>query len=286
MDIIQALLMGLVQGLGEFLPISSSGHLIAVRWLLGWADPGLAFDVALHLGTLVAVLLYFRTDWIRLVRAVLPTAGSTLAGRFSSNHDTRLAVYIVLATVPAALAGALGESKLEELFHGPTPASQAVGILIIGVVMIIMGGLLWLAERVARHVLEMRDMTLKQALLIGVAQVFAIIPGVSRSGSTITAGLFTGLTRETAARFSFLLGTPVIAGAGVKQVYEIVQAGGLTESESLAFLLGFAAAAVSGYLAIFGLMRYLQRNSTLPFVVYRILLGILLIGLVIMGVRQ
>jgi len=300
LDPIQAIVLGLVQGLSEFIPISSSAHLIIVPWLFGWTDPGITFDVALHIGTLVAVLAYFWQDWVRLIRAAIlslmprqavATAGgggmSTGVGprSLTSNPDARVAWFIVLATIPGALAGLLGETKLDEMFHGATPAAQANGILVIGVVMILLAALLWVAERTARHIHSMEQLTLRQALGIGLAQAFAIIPGVSRSGSTITAGLFMNLKREAAARFSFLLGTPVIVGAGVKKAYDISKTG-IPAGEQMAFFVGFLVAAVSGYFAIFFLLRFLQRNSTLPFIVYRIIIGLGLIALVLLGFRR
>ncbi len=283
MDLIQAIVLGLVQGLAEFIPISSSAHLIIIPWLLGWKDPGLAFDVALHMGTLIAVLVYFWQDWVRLVRGAL---NSIARRNWTADPDGKLAWYIVLATIPGALAGALGESKLDEMFHGSTPSAAANGILIIGVVMIALAVLLWIAERVASHRYDMSHLTLQQALTVGVAQAFAIIPGVSRSGSTITAGLFMNLKREAAARFSFLLGTPVIVGAGVKKGYDILHEGGIPSGDLPAFIVGFLVAAVSGYAAIFLLLRFLQRNTTLPFIVYRVVVGVLLIVFVLAGFRR
>lgn len=280
MDIIQAIILGLVQGLTEFLPVSSSAHLIAIRWLLGWEDPGIAFDVAVHIGTLVAVLLYFRRDWVALLRGAF---AMLIPGRRASEPQGRLAWYIVLACIPAAITGALVEEELEALFHGPTPQSQATGVLIIGVVMIMMAGLLFLAERTANHKYDMSHLTLRQTLVIGVAQTLAVIPGVSRSGSTITAGLFMNLKREAAARFSFLLGTPIILGAGLKQLYDLATEGGLPPGQTTLFLAGFLTAALSGYAAVFGLMRFLQRNSTLVFVAYRVVVGVLLIALALIS---
>jgi undecaprenyl-diphosphatase len=271
-----------VQGLSEFIPISSSAHLIIVPWLFNWPDPGIAFDVALHIGTLVAVLVYFWRDWLRLIGGAVRTLG---ARRLDADPDGRLAWFIVLATIPGALAGLLGESKLDELFHGTTASGRANGILIIGVVMIALAALLYLAERRASHLYDMGHLTLAQALTIGVAQAFAIIPGVSRSGSTITAGLFMNLKREAAARFSFLLGTPVIVGAGVKKAYDISKTG-IPAGDQMAFFVGFLVATVSGYFAIFFLLRFLQRNSTLPFIVYRVIIGLGLIALVLIGFRR
>jgi undecaprenyl-diphosphatase len=282
LDLLQAIVLGLVQGLSEFIPISSSAHLIIVPWLFNWPDPGIAFDVALHIGTLVAVLVYFWRDWLRLIGGAVRTLG---ARRLDADPDGRLAWFIVLATIPGALAGLLGESKLDELFHGTTASGRANGVLIIGVVMIALAALLYLAERRASHLYDMGHLTLAQALTIGVAQAFAIIPGVSRSGSTITAGLFMNLKREAAARFSFLLGTPVIVGAGVKKAYDISKTG-IPAGDQMAFFVGFLVAAVSGYFAIFFLLRFLQRNSTLPFIVYRVIIGLGLIALVLIGFRR
>jgi undecaprenyl-diphosphatase len=282
LDLLQAIVLGLVQGLSEFIPISSSAHLIIVPWLFNWPDPGIAFDVALHIGTLVAVLVYFWRDWLRLIGGAVRTLA---ARRLDADPDGRLAWFIVLATIPGALAGLLGESKLDELFHGTTASGRANGILIIGVVMIALAALLYLAERRASHLYDMGHLTLAQALTIGVAQAFAIIPGVSRSGSTITAGLFMNLKREAAARFSFLLGTPVIVGAGVKKAYDISKTG-IPAGDQMAFFVGFLVAAVSGYFAIFFLLRFLQRNSTLPFIVYRVIIGLGLIALVLIGFRR
>lgn len=282
MDIVQALILGLVQGLTEFLPVSSSAHLIGIRWLMGWEDPGLSFDVALHLGSLVAVLLYFARDWLRLIRS---TVAQVLSRGRDTNGEGRLAPYILVATIPAAVAGALGESRLEELFHGDSPAAQATGIFIIGILMIVMAGLLGLAERLASHTRDMNQLSLGQALVIGAAQALAIVPGVSRSGSTITAGLFMNLKREAAARFSFLLGTPIILGAGLKQVYDILESGGLQSADAAAFVAGFVAAAVSGFAAIFWLLKFLQKHNTVPFIAYRVVAGLFLIVLVLSGVR-
>ncbi len=306
MDPFQAIVLGLVQGLTEFIPVSSSAHLIIVPWLFDWQDPGLTFDVALHMGTLIAVLTYFWADWVRLIRAALaslagrqvvtaggtatmtgagPTAGGWNWRSLTATPDSRLAWFIVLATIPGAIAGVLGEKKLDEMFHGTTPAAQNTGIFIIGLVMIGLALVLWIAERTARHVHTMDQLTLGQAMIIGLAQACAILPGVSRSGSTITAGLFQNLTREAAARFSFLLGTPVIFGAGVKKLYDTLQAGGIPSGETSSFIIGFLVAAVSGYATIYFLLRFLQRNSTMPFIVYRIVVGVLLMGLVLIGFR-
>jgi undecaprenyl-diphosphatase len=281
----QAAVLGLVQGLAEFLPISSSAHLIIVPWLLGWHDPAinsLAFDVALHMGTLVAVLAYFWQDWVNIIRGALHVL---VTRRVNDDPQGKLAVYILLATIPGVIAGLLLESKIDESFHSADPNTQATGIAIIAVMLILLAVVLFLAERMARHIREITQISLGTAMAIGFAQALAVIPGVSRSGSTITAGLFAGLKREAAARFSFLLGTPIIVGSGLKKGYDVLKAGGIPSADQLGFLIGFVVAAISGYAAIWLLLRFLQRNNTLPFVAYRVVVGVLLLLLVIFGFR-
>ncbi|MEO8286321.1 MAG: undecaprenyl-diphosphatase UppP [Chloroflexota bacterium] len=278
MDLFHALVLGIVQGLTEFLPISSSAHLLIVPWLLGWNEPSLTsiqFDVSLHIGTLVAVLIYFAGDWRRIITGFV---GSVIERKIGDNPDRKLAWLVILGSIPAAVVGVLGESKIDEIFHDP--ANLRTAMLVIATTMIALALLLFVAERVGKHSLDLRHIGLSAAITIGVAQALALIPGVSRSGSTITAGLFMNLKRESAARFSFLLATPVILGAGVKKLYDVVQAGGIPADQQLGFIIGFLAAAISGFLCIAFLLRYLQRNSTLPFIIYRIALGILLFVLV------
>lgn len=281
MDIFQALFLGILQGLTEFLPVSSSAHLVFVPWLLGWEDKAVTsiqFDVALHMGTLLAVLVYFAADWRRLIGAFF---ASLVERRIGDDPDRRLIWLILIGTIPAALAGLLAESKINDIFHDPQ--NLRTGLLVIAVMMIVMGALLLLAERVGKHALTLEGIRLPTAVLVGVAQALALIPGVSRSGSTITAGLFAGLKREAAARFSFLLATPVVLAAGLKQVYNLVQEEGIPADLQLGFLVGFAASAISGFLCIFLLLRYLQRNSTAPFIWYRFMVGAALMVLVLAG---
>ncbi|HEX8220066.1 MAG TPA: undecaprenyl-diphosphatase UppP [Chloroflexia bacterium] len=283
MDIFQALVLGLVQGLTEFLPVSSSAHLVFVPWFLGWDDKAVTsiqFDVALHMGTLLAVLVYFAADWRRLIGAFF---ASLIERRIGDDPDRRLVWLIVLGTIPAALAGLLLESSIDAVFHDPQ--NLRAGLLVIGVMMIVMGALLLLAERVGKRTIPIEGVRLPTAVAVGVAQALALIPGVSRSGSTITAGLFAGLKREAAARFSFLLSTPVVLAAGVKQVYDMTKGGGLPAGDQLGFFVGFAASAVSGFLCISFLLRYLQRHSTAPFIWYRFMLGAALLVLVLVGFR-
>jgi len=284
LDLFQALVLGLIQGLTEFLPISSSAHLIFIPWLFGWNNQALnslQFDVALHMGTLLAVLVYFAPDWRRLISAFVR---SVLERRIGSDPDRRLVWYIVFATVPAFVVGVLAESQIDELFH--EPSNLRGGLLIIAVMMNVMGALLLLAERMGKHAVELKNITLRTALGIGVAQALALIPGVSRSGSTITTGLFLGLKREAAARFSFLLSTPIVLGAGMKKMYDVFQGGdGIPADQTGGFVVGFLAAAVSGFLCIFFLMRYLQSRSTAPFIWYRFMVGIILLALLALGFR-
>lgn len=280
MTIIQAVILGIVQGLTEFMPISSSAHLIIIPWLLHWNDPGLAFDVALHLGTLVALLWFFAADWVRLVRAGI---ASIVERKIGDNSDRRLAWLLVIGTIPGVLAGVLGESKIEELFHQPNSPHTPEAMTAMAIIIALLGAALFVAERIARHHRGLARVSLKDTILIGLAQALAIFPGVSRSGSTIAAGLALGLERQAAARFSFLLAAPIVAGAGVKSlfsVYSELRTGAMAQSELLLFALGFVTAAVSGYLCIKFLLRYLQKNSTDIFVYYRWALSVLIIIIV------
>ncbi len=273
MDLIQAIALGLVQGLTEFIPVSSSAHLIIVPWLLGWPDPGLAFDAALHLGTLLAVLAFFARDWVVLVRAFL---ASLVERRLGTDHNRLLAWLVLVGSIPGAIAGVLLDHPVEALFHSPGSAHNTSAMLFMAALILGLAAALWLAETIAQHTRSMENLGWRDAIVIGLAQAAALLPGVSRSGSTITAGLFLGLDRQTAARFSFLLATPIVAGAGAKKVYDALKAG-LSSGDQAAFALGLVAAAISGYLCISFLLRYLQRNSTLPFVLYRVALALLVV---------
>lgn len=270
--LLQAIILGLIQGATEFIPISSSAHLIIVPWLFGWNDPALTsltFDVALHLGTLVAVLVYFFRDWVRLAKGLYYSIKERKIGH---DPDRRQAWFVIVGTIPGAIAGVLFESKIEALFHQPGVPIRAYSMLAMAVIIAVMGLLLLLADRLARHQVDMKGLTWRQTLLIGLAQALAIFPGVSRSGSTITAGLGLGLKRETAARFSFLLSAPIIAGAGLKSLIEIysgLKTGAITSNDLVLFPVGLVVAGISGYLVIRFLMSYLQKHSTDLFVYYR-----------------
>src|SRR5262245_13340430 len=261
----QAFVLGVVQGLGEFLPISSSGHLIVVPWLLGWPEHGLAFDVALHVGTLAAVVLAFGGDWVRMIGAALR---GVLAGRPFADPDARRLWLLAAASVPGAVAGLLLDKWAETTFRSPA----LVACTLAG-----MGLVLLAADRRA-GMGEPREVTLREALLIGLAQSAAIVPGVSRSGATISMGLFLGQRREEAARFSFLLATPITLGAAVVKARHLVTGG------DPVVLLGMATAAVFGLLSIKLLLRYVRTRNYAPFVVYRLALAALVLAVFL--VRQ
>lgn len=256
-----SIILGLVQGLGEFLPISSSGHLVLAPWLLGFSDPGLSFDVALHAGTLIAVLLYFWKDISDILKLGLGRKVRTLEGEKS--YDSRTLWLLALATIPGVLAGFFFEQKAETVFRSP---------LLIAGTLSLAGLLLYLADRFSRFRKDFGTITWKDALLIGFSQALAIIPGVSRSGATITAGLSLGLDRVSAARFSFLLSAPIIFGATVLRFPDIFR-NGLGFSE----IIGMIVAALSGYLAIKYLIKFVERTSYRIFFWYRLVLaGIIL----------
>ena len=275
MSELEALLLGIVQGLTEFLPISSSGHLILVPWAQQYhflehhESFNKTFDVALHAGTLVAVLGYFRAEIVRLLRGLW----RSLRGRTIEGPDQRLAWAIVVATIPAVIAGGLGESFIEDHLGEPWQ---------IAILLIFFGLLLGYADR--RPEREHLDgVGMRQGLYVGLAQVLALAPGVSRSGITITAGRFLGLDRDSAARFSFLLLAPVTAGAVVFKGYKAVSEG-LPDGVVGPMIVGTIAAAVSGYLAIAGLLALVRRHNYDVFVVYRVLIGVTVLLLIATGV--
>lgn len=277
--ILQAVILGIVQGVAEFIPISSSAHLIIVPWLFGWSNPALtslSFDVALHLGTLLAVLAFFARDWIRLI---LAWVASVRERKIGADPDRRLAWFVVIGTIPGGIAGVLFESKIDALFHQPGVPIQPGAIVVMAVIIALLGTALLLADRLARHIHALESLTFKQTILIGLAQALAIFPGVSRSGSTITTGLALGLKRDAAARFSFFLSAPIVAGAGLKSLFEVIvslKSGALAPGELVLFPVGILAATVSGFLCIRFLLKYLQQHSMDVFVFYRFGLAILI----------
>ena len=286
MPIYQAVVLAIVQGLAEFIPVSSSGHLIIVRRLLGWNELSpaheLTFDVALHFGTLLSVLFYFRRTWIQIIRAAL--GGKVV--RFSEVNDSdqnltpeeqrrerMLLWFLAIATIPGAIAGKLLEHSAEDYFREH--------IYLIAGALIVVALFMWWGEKVSNFTKPLSDISFGDAFIVGCAQATALVPGVSRSGSTITAGLFRNMTRDAAVRFSFLLSTPIIAGAALLKAHELKKEG-LPQEMHTPFLVGVIVSAVVGYLAISWLVRYLQTNSLKVFIVYRIIVGILVIGLAVM----
>jgi undecaprenyl-diphosphatase len=263
----QAIILGALQGATEFLPISSSAHLILVPWFFGWPDQGLTFDVVLHAGTLFAILSFFWKDWLQMVTGLFSTKGQKVAGQYASPW---LLLLLVCGTIPAALAGYLAEETVETQLRSPLILSSTL----IGLAM-----LLWLAERIAQKKRELTEVSMVDALTVGAAQALALVPGTSRSGITITAGLFRGLTREASARFSFLLSAPITAGAALKKAMELHKTG-VVDAERLPMVLGFLTSVFVGYLTIKYLLRYLQKNTLFLFIYYRITLGCMILFLI------
>jgi undecaprenyl-diphosphatase len=270
LSLLEALVLGLVQGLTEFLPISSSGHLRIVPAFFGWDDPGTAFTAVTQLGTIAAVLLYFRADLTRI--AIAFVSGLRSRAR-RTGIDYYLGWYLILGTAPISVIGLLGRDFIE---------TQARSLVLIASMLIALGLLLLVAERVGKRRRGVEDVRLRDALLIGLAQYAALIPGVSRSGATITMGLFLGLQREAAARFSFLLSVPAIVLSGLFLLPDVAgeDAGASVLAISLATLVAF----VSGYAAIAFLLRFLVTHTTLVFIVYRVVLGTVVLVLFYAGV--
>ena len=268
--------MGIVQGLTEFLPVSSSGHLILVPYLFGWDDPfitSLAFSVMLHIGTLVALLAYFRGDWLRLIPAGLATIRDR---SFRDDPDRRLAWLLVAATIPAAVVGFLFSDVLETEIRQPG---------LVAVTMVVGGLILWIADRVGAQSRTVDDVTLPVATGIGVAQALALIPGISRSGISISAGRFAGLDRAAAARFAFLMATPITAGAIVFEARKLLTGEAGVAVALVPLVVGLLASLVAGFAAIHFMLRYLRTRSLQVFVWYRFaLVAIVLVVLLIRGV--
>jgi len=261
LDYLYATLLGIVQGLTEFLPISSSAHLIVVPRLLGWDDPFLnsaAFDVMLHLGTAAALVIYFWRDLLRLLGAWL---ASIRERRIGADPDRRLAWLLVATVLPAALVGALFERFFDVFFRER--------MALVAVLLIVGASLLWLAERHGRRERDLDRLRLTDALVIGAAQTLALFPGISRSGITIATGLFLGLERAAAARFAFLMGVPITAGAGLFKA-RLFLTGDAGTFEPAVLVVGMVAATVSGLIAVSFLLAYLRRSSTAIFIWYRV----------------
>jgi undecaprenyl-diphosphatase len=270
MSTIQAIVLGIVQGLTEFLPISSSAHLRIVPALFGWDDPGASFTAVIQLGTMAAVVIFFWKDLWRITGAWLASLRDRTRRQ---DHDARMGWYLIIATVPIAVIGFLLKDEIK---------SGARDLRLIAASLIVMGLVLLYAEKVATRRKHLADIDTRDGVTVGLAQSLALIPGVSRSGSTITAGLFLGYSREDAARFSFLLSVPAVVLSGLFELKDI----GATPEAGMAASPGFGPTAVAtvisfvvGYAAIAWFLRYLVRHSTAVFVAYRVLLGLLLFGL-------
>ena len=286
MPIYQAVVLAIIQGLAEFIPVSSSGHLIIVRRLLGWNELSpaheLTFDVALHFGTLLSVLFYFRRTWFQIIRAAL--GGKVVRFSEAGGADQNLSAdeqreerfllwFLAIATIPGAIAGKLLEHSAEDYFREH--------IFLIAGALIAVALLMWWGEKAGELKKPLTGISFADALVVGCAQAAALVPGVSRSGATITAGLFRNMTREAAVRFSFLLSTPLIAGAALLKAHELKKEG-LPAGMHMPFLVGVLVSAIVGYAAIAWLIRYLQSNSLKVFIVYRIVVGVIVIGLALM----
>jgi undecaprenyl-diphosphatase len=265
MTVFQALVLGVLQGLAEFLPISSSAHLALTPWLLGWPAPGLAFDTSLHLGTLIAVLWYFQEEWRRLIGSALEIVRT----RQVTTDSHRRVIFLVVATVPAGIAGLLLEDLAETVFRAP---------VITGIALIALGVLLWAVDRWTRHDRALDHMHWRDALLFGFAQVAALVPGVSRSGATMTMGRALKFTREGAAVFSFLMSMPITLAAVVLKLPDALR----ERDVVLPLLVGVIASGASGWLAISVLLKFVARHSFGVFAVYRVVLGAFVLTLLAM----
>jgi undecaprenyl-diphosphatase len=271
MNPFQALVLGIIQGATEFLPVSSSGHLVLVPWMLGWEEPGLTFDAVVHWGTAMAVIVYFWREWLALIQAVF----QAIRQRSIANPGARLVLLIILGTIPAALIGYALEDFFEQMFSRPAAAAAFL---------LVTAALLSVAEWLGRREYDLGQLTWLDALLVGLGQAMAIFPGISRSGATIATGLARGLKREPAARFSFLLATPVILGAGAFKLLDLAQAGDLA-GQIPALVVGFAGAGVVGFGCIHFLLRYLQNRRLYPFAIYCAAVGIICLIVAVTGLR-
>ncbi len=262
MELFQAFILGLVQGVGEFLPISSSAHLILTPWLFDWPDQGLAFDIALHWGTLLAVVAYFRLDIWHLVKGFAHSLSKSTRD-LQNNLYQKLSWLIILATIPAAVIGKIFEQQVETAFRNP---------VLIAITLAAVGIVLLLADKFGSKLKNLNNTSWGNALVIGFAQAVAIVPGISRSGATMIAGLFQGLKREDAARFSFLMSVPIIFGAGLLKLPDIAQINNHSQ-----VLVGFASSAFFGFLSIKFLLKYIAKRGFAIFTWYRLVLAFIII---------
>ena len=268
MSLLQVIVLGLVQGLTEFLPVSSTAHLYLTSYFLGWQTESLDFDIMLHLGTLIAVLLYFFKDWMQIVAQGF---GMRFGHDQELKHNQMLLWLLAIGSIPIAVCGFLFNKQAETVWRNPT---------VMGAMLIAVGIIMWLAEEWSRKLRDVGSLNLVDAISVGMAQALSIVPGCSRSGITISAGLFGNLTRESAARFSFLLSTPAIGGAAVKALYDIHKhGGGLHTLLTAPFAVGVLVSAVTGTIVIAWFLQYLRHSSLRPFVYYRVIFGIIVLAL-------
>jgi undecaprenyl-diphosphatase len=267
MPLAQVVVLAVVQGLTEFLPISSTAHLYLSSWLLGWRTESLEFDISLHIGTLLAVLIYFLPDWIQIVGQAF---GIQVGHDGELKHNHMLLWLLAIGSIPVGVAGLLFNKQAETTWRNP---------FVMGTMLVVVGVLIWIAERSGRHLRDLSSLNVPDAVVTGLAQALAIVPGTSRSGITMSAGLFCGLTREAAARFSFLLSTPAIAAAAGKALYDMHKQSGIHSILNTNFLIGVAVSAATGCVVIYWFLHYLRRSSLMPFVWYRIIFGIIVLAL-------
>lgn len=272
MNLLHAAILGILQGFTEVLPISSSAHLILVPWLLRWPESGLTFDVALHLGTFLALSIYFWRDIIEMIVSFF----DALASRRLNTPARRLPFLIIAATVPASVAGKLLEGPIESMFRSSP--------LLIAAFLIVFGFILGLTDYLGRKRLVLDGITPASAMTIGLLQCLALIPGVSRSGITIAAALMLGFTRESAARFSFLISLPIVAGAALLKSIHLLEHG-IPAGEGLPMLVGITCSAVTGYISVAFLLRFVQKRSLAPFVWYRVIVGCGLMVAILAGCK-
>jgi undecaprenyl-diphosphatase len=268
MPLLEVIVLGLVQGLTEFLPISSTAHLALIPWLFHWQDPGLGFDIALHVGTLAAIIIYFFRDWVQIIAQGF---GMNVDGDPALKRNRMLLWLMAAATIPVGLFGYIFKKQAETTWRTP---------MVIGSMLIAVGIVLWICDRVGRRQKDLGHVTAVDAIVIGLAQALSIVPGTSRSGITISAGLWRNLDRPSAARFSFLLSTPAIAAAALKDFYDLNKhEGGIPPEMHIPFLVGILVSGVTGLAVIHFFLDFLRNRSMNVFVAYRIVFGIIIIAL-------
>ncbi len=269
MPLVQVVILAIVQGLTEFLPISSSGHLFLTSWLLGWKAESLTFDIALHLGTLIAIVGYFFRDWLQIIAQAF---GIPYTPNEELKKNRALLWLLAVGTVPVGIAGLLFNKQAETVWRSP---------FVIGTMLVVIGFVMWIGDRLGSRLRHLSDVNGADAAAVGLAQALAVVPGTSRSGITITAALFRNFDRASAARFSFLLSTPAIAGAAAKAFYDLLKHGGIEPGMQAPFAVGILLSALTGWAVIAWFIRFLQRGSLEFFVYYRIIFGIIVLALAI-----